>query len=456
MVVGAAHTRSRPEPARNARGVIAENYYDLQSLGLVERARRDRDFEPATSFSHLRTLLQGAEIALYNLADLLRRAADGPGQAVKLGWISGFHAVLAALGAAGSTFTAAETAPGSAGVRLRESPAFREYVDALRRFDDAMRARAEGGTLDLACVLDRSSTDSAEFRVVHLARIANHQSTIWERSLLATADPAPDVAHAELTASSILREAVYEHRLTGDTYFTQFRALHQIPELLAAEINDRLEAAIRALRAGERERALGHLCWANSLARPAAACLPPMIDNLATSDYHQIRENLGLTSGSHSVGIRYHMFTDLYDQLCAEVADSGVLEGPLAPLFRGQVAAFRGFVFGWRDQHLHLPRNNLGGDSTRSLTGSPDAVSVVRGMSEHARQKDPGRAVLTTPAIDPTEPELAGYLAEPGSLDTLLLSTTGHVTQGKFAAVQERLGLFAQACRFKKPARRSV
>jgi hypothetical protein len=314
----------------------------------------------------------------------------------------------------------------------------------------------QAGTLDLTGVLDRRSTDSAEFRIVHLARIANHQSTIWERSLLATADPAPDIGHAELTASSTLREAVYEHQLTGDTYFTQFRALHQIPELLAAEINDRLEAAIRALRAGEREGALRHLSWANSLARPAAACLPPMIDNLATSDYHQIRENLGLTSGSHSVGIRYHMFTDLYDQLCAEVGQSGALEGALAPLLRSEVATFRSFVFGWRDQHLHLPRNNLGGDSTRSLTGSPDAVSVVRGMSEHARQKDPARALLAVPANDGAEPELAAYLAEPDSLDALLLSTTGHVTQGKFVEVQGRLGFFAQTCPFKKPARRSV
>jgi hypothetical protein len=456
MVVGAAHTTSRPEPARNARGVIAENYYDLQSLGLVERARADRDFEPASAFSHLRTLLQAAEIALYNLADLLRRAADGPGQVVKLGWIAGFHRVLVALGAAGSTFTAAATAPGSAGVRLRESPAFREYVDALRRFDDAVRNRAQTGTLDLAGILDQRSTDSAEFRIVHLARIANHQSTIWERSLLTTADPAPDIGHAELIASSVLREGVYEHRLAGDTYFTQFRALHQIPELLAAEINDRLEAGIRRLRDAEPESALGHLCWANSLAHPAAACLPPMIDNLATSDYHEIRENLGLTSGSHSVGIRYHMFTDLYDQLCAEIVDSGALEGALAPLFRSEVAAFRSFVFGWRDQHLHLPRNNLGGASTRSLTGSPDAVSVVRGMSEHARHKDPGRSLLTVPASDATEPELASYLAEPGSLDALLLTVTGHVTQGKFADVQERLGFFAQACPFTKPARRSV
>lgn len=441
---------------RNARGVIAEHYYDLQSLGLVERARFERDFEHASDLSLLRTVLQACEIGLYNLADLLRRAAeDRAGCATKLAWCRGFHRVLVGLTGLGSVFTAASGRHTGPAVRPGESPAFVEYLEALKGFDRSVRRRVATGEFDVHAALAGESLPGPAFAIMHLARIGNHEATIWERSLRATAVPDSSVAYAELVASATLREAVYEHRLTGDTYFTQFRALHQIPELLAAEMNDRLEAAILALREGRVAAALEELVWINALTRPAAACLPAMVDNLATSDYHEIRENLGLTSGSHSVGIRYHLFTDLYEQLCEAVAGCGAAQdGPLADLVRAELSSFRGFVFGWRDAHLHLPRNNLGGNSTRSLTGSPDAVSVVRRMAEHARSKDPARALLTWPAGD--EGELGAYLSGGDSLDRLLLDATGDVTQSKFVDVQERLGFFSDACPFTKPPRREV
>ena len=164
-----------------------------------------------------------------------------------------------------------------------------------------------------------------------------------------------------------------------------------------------------------------------------------MVDNLTTHDYHEIRENLGLTSGSHSIGIRHHMFTHLYEQLWDEVALVGDKRGPTWDLLVTQLLFFRSFIFQWRDEHLHLPRNNLGGAATRSLTGSSDAVSVVEGMSDHARTGDPANAYISDGAT-PAQPErgpLASYLRTDESLDTALLTATGLVTQSKF---RERAG----------------
>ena len=79
-----------------------------------------------------------------------------------------------------------------------------------------------------------------------------------------------------------------------------------------------------------------------------------MVDNPTTHDYHEIRENLGLTSGSHSIGIRHHMFTHLYEQLWDEVALVGDKRGP-TDLLVTQLLFFRSFIFQWRDEHLHLP-----------------------------------------------------------------------------------------------------
>jgi hypothetical protein len=425
-----------PSAARNERGVIAEHYHALQSLGLVEQARRSTRPEPAESL--IRTALQCCEIALFNMADLLRAPS-----VAKLSWLRGFHRVMISLSGVAARFSAAAGVDGP-GVSLAESPAFAEYLAVLKAFDRGVRE----SDLDIARVLAEESLESTDFLSLHLARIGAHESTIWERLLAQTARPAPGVDYAAFIDSVTLRAAVYEHRLTGDTYFTQFRALHQIPELLAFEINDRLEVATRALRNGDPDAAIVELVWINWLCEPAAACLPAMVDNLATSDYHQIRENLGLTSGSHSVSIRYHLFTDLYEQLCAQVPASA------PPVLLAQLATFRGFIFGWRDAHLHLPRNNLGGDSTKSLTGSADAVGVVRRMAEHARAHDPARA-LYRPAAAP-EGELSGYHASEQSLDSALLAATGQVTQGKFVEVQERLGFFSGKCPFTKPPRRIV
>jgi hypothetical protein len=454
------------ERARNARGVIAEHYHDLQSLGLVERARFDRDVGQASAASLLRTVAQACEIGLYNMADLLRRAARDAGDGTlaacltKLSWLRGFQHVLVRASSVSATYTAARPellGDGAAQRWLAESPAFREYLRAVRGFDAAVQGAVEAGVIDVERALSEESIGNTTFSILHLVRVCNHDSTVWERNLLRTVLPLEGVRVRDFLASRTVRAAVYEHRLRGDTYFTQFRALHQIPELVGAEMNDRLEEAIRAARRGDRGAVAEQLLWVNALAAAVTACLRPMIDNLATSDYHEIRENLGLTSGSHSVGLRYHLFTDLYEQLCEAIGAWGAPD-EFGGLVASQVAAFRAFVFEWRDEHLHLPRNNLGSDGTRSLTGSPDAVAVVRRMAAHACAHDPAAAVLAGGA--PVEADGRGplrhYLASKESLDSLVLTATGRVTQSKFVEVQERLGFFANRCPFTKPPRRVV
>lgn len=477
--------------SRNARGVIAENYRDLQSLGLIEEARFGGTVEWGSAESFVRTVLQAVELALYNAADLLRRGCedvagcDWDSCATKMSWTRGFHRVLVRLSVVGERYAAYARTAGHRGVppaRLGESPALREYRHALDDFAGALATSVASGTLNADRVLAEESLWSSRFLVLHITRIMNHESTIWERNLLAGGGPPVDVTYGAFTASTILRAAVHEHELLGDTYFTQFRGLHQIPELIAAEINERLEVSIRALRDEDLANALEQMVWINALTEPIAASLPPMVDSLSTHDYHQIRENLGLTSGSHSIGLRYHLFTDLYEQLCEQIAHyaevtpsdpdaneedrdyvpprrvmaspSRASTTPIGPLL-AQVLAFRSFVFNWRDEHQHLPRNNLGGGHTRSLTGSPDAVRVVRNMAEHARAHDPALALLGEERGCPPA-DLTAYLQSAGSIDDLLLKATGRVTQARFTDVQERLGFFANRCPFTKPERRVV
>ncbi|WP_067449798.1 hypothetical protein [Actinomadura macra] len=451
------------EPARNQRGVIAEHYHSLQSLSAIEAAREAMTVEPATKEALLVGLYQSAEIALHNLTDLLNRAAEHLGRqdvdrcVTQLHWVRSFHRVLVRL-----SVDALRVSDGWSGDAPRwpvdTTPAFTEFLPAMQGFDKALSHFVEQGGLDVQATIAGASLESVEYGILHCARIANHDARVWSANLARAAHPAPEDEIDRLLASDHLRHAVHEHRLTGDTYFTQFRGLHQIPELLVREINDRLEIATRAAREGDVALAVEMLDGVADLYAPIEACLPPIVDNLSTYDYHQIRENLGLTSGSHSVSMRFHLFTDLYEQFAealGRLQESGE-EHALLPRLRRHASDLRVFIFAWRDMHLHLPRNNLGGQETKSLTGSPDAVRTVRKMRDNAVTSDPLTRVANRNHPTSTSGPLAGYLDGPGSSDTLLLNVTGRATQENFRDVQERLNFFSQRTPFSRPPRRVV
>ncbi|MFD8386741.1 hypothetical protein ACFV2X_51065 [Streptomyces sp. NPDC059679] len=456
-------TTTELPPTHNERGVIAEHYYSLQSLGAIEATREVMRVEPATKEALLVGLYQSAEIALYNLADLLDRAGNHLGNhdidqcVTNLHWVRSFHRVLVrlshdALRISGDWSGEAPRWP------IDTTPGYGEFLPALQRFDKTLTQLVEEDGLDVRTTIAESSLESPGYGILHCARIANHDARVWSTNLSKAAHPAPGVATDLLLASEHLRHAVHEHHLAGDTYFTQFRALHQIPELLVREMNDRIEIATRSARQGGIATAVELLDGVAELYAVIEACLPPIVDNLSTHDYHQIRENLGLTSGSHSVGMRFHLFTDLYEQFTqtlVELEESGN-DHPLLPRLRRHAVDLRVFIFAWRDMHLHLPRNNLGGNETKSLTGAPDAVRTVRKMRDNAATADP--LARCTKGNHPTSSAgpLADYLDGPESSDTLLLAVTGKATQSNFPDVQERQNFFSQRTPFTRPPRRDV
>ena len=464
------HPALESGPIHNARGVIAEHYRDLQGLPVLEQARAQFPLPHSSAASTIRAVFQSSEIALLNLADLMARAATDvaarqPEPAmVKLLWARGFHRVLVRLSLMPQQLGLVAAASGLAGhLRIADSPAFGEYVDALSRFDAAMLSEIDSGRLAIDDVIADESLDSPLLSLIHAARVANHESTIWEDNLADVPTEVDVPSYDTFVSTGGMRAAVYDRVLSGDTYFTQFRGLHQIPETLGDEANDRLEQAIRDLRAGRFEAASDDLRIVTILVDGMLASLAPMADNLATADYHEIRENLGLTSGSHSVCLRFHMFSDLYEQLSEALANAadppvdGQSPTPwLLGRLRSEALTFRSLIFQWRDEHLHMPRNNLGGGSTKSLTGSPDAVTAVRRMRQAARASDPMLALAETRGLHAAgtgdrAPRLRAYLDSDASLDTHLLIATGRVTQERFVQVQERLGFFANKCPFAPP-----
>lgn len=489
---GMQSTNGAPEPqdgeaVHNEKGVIADNYHELQGLGVLDLARRTYPLPKASGESLLRAIFQCAEIALLNLADVTGRATDDIGEgkigpaSVKLSWARGFHRLLTRLSMVPQSLGVVIPSEESKGVlSIQASPAFAEYVESLNRFDHSALALIRSGALDAGAAISERSLDSPEFQLLHLARVCNHEATIWEQRLREVRIPAPVPSYKEFVVSATIRDAVYDHVLKGDTYFTQFRGLHQIPETLGEEVNDRLEEAIRALRRDDLRNAVENLTCVNKLAEVITAAVPPMADNLATSDYHEIRENLGLTSGSHSVCLRFHMFTHLYEDLSDELSKCALRLFPgagdvedalrragqtpanfeewLLSVIGSHCLSFRALISEWRDEHLHMPRNNLGGAATKSLTGSPDAVKAVRQMRDAAINRDQMIPLLHARDLPSGTAEgvLSRYFDSEDSLDFHILNITGNVTQQRFVKVQERLGFFANRCPFSTPPRRTA
>ena len=180
-----------------------------------------------------------------------------------------------------------------------------------------------------------------------------------------------------------------------------------------------------------------------------------LVDNLKIDEYHTIRENLGLTSGSHSIALHYHLMRDLYPQLW-RAADRGLAStaGPLVQIVCDQVRTIGNYLDRWRLIHLGLPRNNLGGfgTGTRSLTGAPDAVSLVSRMRERGRElKSSGPSHQAIHATDWDADSLA--LAP---IERLLLEAVARRTKQAIPDVQNRSGYFAQTSSFKAPEERIV
>lgn len=474
-------------PVYNDRGVIAETYSDLQGLPTLQASRLRWPLPKASPQSVLRAVFQSSEIAILNLSDLLARATvDLENQhleaaVTKMFWLRGFARLLTRISVIPQQVGMLTGGAGNDGrVGIADSPAFQEFQSRVRPFEATILKLIDAGEIEAEVAIQDESLASARFNLLHLTRVCNWETTIWEHNLREVRLPGPVPSFEDFVGASILRTAVYERTLKGDSYFTQFRGLHQIPETLGEEASDLMEEAVRRIRADELQRAAELLSCVEVLADTMVAALPPMADHLATSDYHVIRENLGLTSGSHSVCLRFHMFSHLCEELSTELENCAVrnsqaanpsVEDALreAGSRRGQdvrswlihligeyCLRLRVHIAYWRDEHVNLPRNNLGGESTRSLAGSPDGLRAVIGMRDMARSRDPFRTLAQTRDFAVSHPRgaLASWFDSPQSLDVRLLAITGAVTQRRFVQVQERLGFFANRCPFTPPPRR--
>jgi hypothetical protein len=433
----------------NRLGPIAESYEDLQSLPLLMQVMDEPPVPPRGSPAQaVRALFQACEVAVVNMELLARRsqhfatARDVPALARNLRWVLAFAKVWADLSWRIGDVAPLASASESAGLRVSDSSNWHRLASAEAELEPLLRDLLGAPASTDVALADELVRDL----LLHV---------MLERTALEYGRVGDCLAQSydETIRPEGIRRVVLERSLKGETAFAQFRAAHQIPEILIATVNDHLDVAVRALRDGEAAGARGRLRRAERLLDAAVNVMSVLVENLVMSDYHAIRENLGLTSGSHSFGIHFTLMQTRYPALRDAVGALG--QEPAAGEEADLVTVTRSIgrhLDRWRMAHINLPRANLGQPASddvgvRSLIGAPDAVRTVTRMRAAARDLDDlNPAARSAPPVDPTgdEPTLV-------RLERWLLDAGAARTQAAFPDVQSRSGYFSGRPRRRAP-----
>ncbi len=479
----------------NERGVIAQTYSELESIPLLEAARNNYSLPKASPESCLRSVFQSVEVILLNLTDLVTRATEDiqhenlNAAVVKLAWAGGFGSILSELCvlpyrlASGST-----TLADRSWLRIEDSPAFQAHTQAFLPLNQVFLRFIELHPAQVNEAIADTSVEVPLSRIIQLLKIYAHEVSYWKTSLSEIGVQQEITSYDAFVGSSYIREAVLGRKLKGDTFFTQFRGLHQVPEIITAELNDHIECAIRSIREESLKTAYLYLRSANILMSVLVGSIDPIAQNLTPSDYHQFRENLGVTSGSHSVTLHFHLFRDLYRQLgttflehiqrsgqaCFDeenliqiirLMDEHKLDDSryfLTHLIINELLTLQTRLDQWRHDHLHLPRNAVGGGGTKSLAGAHDGIEAVKKLRDVAWATDVLRPLAEARhlgrALPGTEQPLISNDGNdtPNPLDKVLVKLTGNITKARFENVQDRVGYFSEKCPFSPPPKRLV
>ncbi|MEZ0542536.1 hypothetical protein [Fibrella arboris] len=455
----------------NRKGIIAESYTDLQALPDLERASKSYVTGKDSPWSLIKILLQSLEISIQNLNDLFERIIfdlnnNKLGKAViKLGWIKDINNLTMQISSLvnmlyGNSITESSQSLSTTSSQILLNSTYED-------FDVAINGYLKRKSINLFKLLETKMLNNDLYIFFHYYRIISHELVIWNENMQKYSIPI-NTNYDEFVGLSDITHAVDYPKLKGDTFFKQFRGLHQIPELITYEVNNRIEISIVGMRNGRYEIAHNHLKVANNLLKITVQSLKPIVNNLSHNDYHKIRENLGLTSGSHSVNIHFHLFRDLYTLISTEYINTffkneeeyklELQSNYTLKLVETELLNLRYIINQWRDLHLHLPRVNLGENKTKSLIGSQEAVDAVRKMQSAANIKDPLNKLdaLYFKFSQKSESNLLNYIKSENSFDTILGKHLGELTQLRFKSVQEREGVFAKTVKFTNPPKREV
>jgi len=401
-----------------------------------------------TELQARRALLQASELIMVNVADLMHRAQTAVAgrdarKAVRLlEWLAATTKLWAIVAERGPELWFESDETDRASLTARQSPNWEEFELAER-----------GLAREIAGWLFSDSVESpGDGEAYAAAKRALLRITMSERLVLENL-PVPwphETNYGRMVRSAEIRSCVHSSSVPN-TVFMEFRTTHQVPEILTDAINDHIERALSLINDSAPLDALAVLRRTEVLLDCSTRSLELLTENLRQDEYHAIREYLGLTSGSHSVGLAYHLMRDLYPMLaeCLSRQRPKKIARQEWWLLRASARSIGVRIDRWRLEHLNLPRGSLGEAAigTRSLIGARDALQTVSKLRESSRRRDP---LLQSPARFYTSDWQSGdYSLE--DIESRILAEMADVTQSRFGDIQTRSGRFEKHPAFQAP-----
>ena len=454
----------------DATAVLA-NYELLHGIKYIDSL--EDGFDRSVDARAITSIFRGSEICFHNLTTLAHRLARDVSlghwgeAAVKMTWATHFTETLHRLSQLLVRMDHG-AADGDA-LCVAHSPAFAGYCNALSGMHEALRNSQRESASDLAT---KDLDDPRRFVFFHGFVNTNYDAmlrSIFDSVRLPGVFRKPEedgrLFYERVVQCSLVRDAVTSVDLRDETYLMQFRAYHQISEILVGMINSvgcdvilaLIDDSVKSLASATRA-----LICCNSLLQLVTDNIRPIVRTLSPKAYLAIRPALGITSGSHSHNLRKGLFLTVYPLLVrafrlrlnafdeADAGDDGktlerarnVLQraddGGYGPFMRNLVYVYQS-VRTWRDEHIQFVKTQIGVSHeapTASISGSENAAETAHGFRK-AHVQDPIGPVYE--AVLGRRPPAPLPLVHADEFDDYMARLTADAVQSMYSDVQTRV-----------------
>lgn len=409
-------------------GPIADTYDRLQGLVFLQAARAPRDIGNHKERAFI-ALSQCRALIHYNIAHLLIRIAEHlnsrvphpiDGVSSHLRWI---HS-LAKLSLEISDTICGITHCVNVDL-LSASPtlADQRLVAAFGVADEAMLSYEKRHSSNIVNAIGHHPIHNGDASAVHYFKSSFHLLSLIQ----AVNTPAPT---SELLSEHLLDMMVHSLDTPRPSYLMQFRLLHQVPEILGAEVRAMMTDALEFVSTGDEHSLLARLRIVQTLLTHMTNCLWPLLELMIPSEYYEIRRTLGVTSGSKSIVLAKGVLRNDYIKLAVAISgNAGKFNDH--HLVLDYLWKVRSEMKRWRSLHMFLPWSILGVDAT-SLIGS-NASEKVKEMAASFDRADP----FTEAPV-----HAFGEMTLPHQAVQNLVQITGSITRRRFPDVENREGIY--------------
>jgi tryptophan 2,3-dioxygenase len=401
---------------------VLASYPDLHSLDRLDQACNGFDLSHNMKAGNIRSVLQAAEVALLNIEELSGRIVKDIEQGrvgdaeEKYRWISSFQQTLHSLSLLCSKLPACGTGKQ---VSITHSPSFSAALDGLKFVHRVLK---KAGFTEPQHI-DTQDIHQSGRNLSHQAFVDTNYTDIWMNILKQVNIPDFQISAVEdetvfykrFVGTDALYLAVNELDQRGDNFLRQFRAYHQMSEVLVGQANRLIVDSIKIVLSPEGSliKATENMHIVMNMLEVMNQNVVPILRNLSVNKYQNIRGSLGITSGSHSPNIKHGLFSPLYELFVEAVKfrvmnlqpykqeDLNVSIARIASDSTKDHVTYDQYTLlkqanelhlalkTWRDLHIQFVKTQIGlppegRTPTASISGSPNAMKSAHSMRHGA------------------------------------------------------------------------